>query len=401
MANSTKRKVTKAVVEDLKPDSIVWDSQLAGFAVRCQRQAKVFIFKTRINKRQRCFTIGKCDQPWTIEQARDEVREIQVEIAKGKDPATKRDARKKILTFAECAARWLTEEVEPGRKPKTVVQYRHVIRLATLDLGNRLIEDITQRDIVALNSKHRAHQVQANRIMAVLSAFFAWTERHGLRPTQSNPTVGIPRHKEEKRKRYLSGDEIVRLGEALRDLEQAGDETPFVIAMIKLLIFTGARRSEIMQCKWDWVDIEKGQLSLPDSKTGAKEINLSAPALTVLSSLARIDGNPFVICGTKPGQHLVNIAAPWQRICKRAGLVDLRLHDLRHTYASIGVSGGASLPMIGGLLGHANTSTTERYAHLQTDPVRAVNEKIGETLASMIGGQTGNVVSIDHKAGAA
>ena len=154
------------------------------------------------------------------------------------------------------------------------------------------------------------------------------------------------------------------------------------MAAIRLLTFTGARKSEILTLRWDWVDFENKRLNLPDSKTGEKSIYLNAPALEVLSNIPRMQGNPFVIVGAKPGQRLVNIQKPWNRVRIDAGMPDLRLHDLRHTFASIAVMGGMSLPMVGALLGHKNARTTQRYAHLAGDPIQSAAEKVGHAISS-------------------
>ena len=181
----------------------------------------------------------------------------------------------------------------------------------------------------------------------------------------------------------MSEKELATLAGVLVKAERDSSENPFTVAAIRLLIFTGARLSEILNLEWGHVNIERAMLSLPDSKTGKKTIYLSAPALDVLANLPRMDGNPFVICGAVPGAALVNLQKPWGRIRKRAGLEDVRLHDLRHSFASVAASGGLSLPMIGKLLGHTQAATTEKYAHLAADPIRAANEAIGQHIAAV------------------
>ena len=162
--------------------------------------------------------------------------------------------------------------------------------------------------------------------------------------------------------------------------EEKGLATPWMVAAIRLLLFTGARLSEILTLRWEHIHLENHQIRLPDSKTGQKSIYLSPPALTVLAELPRVHNNPFVICGGKSGNHLINIQRPWRRIRKEAGLEDVRIHDLRHTFASIGAIGGVSLPILGGLVGHSQPQTTARYAHLSADPLMAANDAIGERI---------------------
>jgi integrase len=209
-----------------------------------------------------------------------------------------------------------------------------------------------------------------------------------MRPNGSNPCRHIKKYRENKRERYLSEAELARLGEALTEVDQDGTVMPSAVAAIRLLIFTGARLSEILTLRWDYV--EHSYLRLPDSKTGAKVIYLNPPASELLARLPRIVDNPYVIPGNKPGARLVNLQKPWRLIRARAGLEDVRIHDLRHTFASIGAASGLSLPMIGKLLGHTQAATTERYAHLADDPVRAASEAIGQRIdAAMKGEATG------------
>lgn len=163
-------------------------------------------------------------------------------------------------------------------------------------------------------------------------------------------------------------------------METQGSEDIYVAAAIRLLIFTGARLGEILSLRWDYVDLEGGRLLLPDSKTGGKTVYLNSLSLDVLKLLPRADGNPHVIVGKKPGEHLVNLRKPWYRIREHAGLDDVRIHDLRHSFASFAVAEGLSLPVIGKLLGHRNASTTERYAHLADDPIRSANELVARRL---------------------
>ena len=180
----------------------------------------------------------------------------------------------------------------------------------------------------------------------------------------------------------MSNDELAHLGEVLTEAEHTGTELPSAIAAIRLLLFSGCRRSEILTLQWEHVDFERQCLRLQESKTGAKTVYLSPPALEVLTGTERQEGNPYVIRGAKPGAHLVNLTKPWMRIRARAGLDDVRLHDLRHSFASVAVAGGLSLPLIGALLGHTQPQTTARYAHLAADPLRQATDLVGRRIAA-------------------
>ena len=238
------------------------------------------------------------------------------------------------------------------------------------------------------------------------------------RPSHS-PSVGLNRFKESHRERFLTGEELERLGSAIREAETNGipwsvDESrpnskhvprtkrfsriaPAAAAALRLLLFTGCRLREILHLRWEHVDFERGCLFLPDSKSGRKTVILNAPALAVLNALERV--GPYVVSGDDPAQPRNDLKRPWDAVTKRAGLVGVRLHDLRHTYASFGAGGGLGLPIIGRLLGHAQTATTARYAHLDNDPLRRASEAIAARIAAALeGNQQANILSLSGHA---
>jgi integrase len=183
-----------------------------------------------------------------------------------------------------------------------------------------------------------------------------------------------------KRERFLSLDEIKRLGCVLREIETEGREMPSAILAIRLLLYTGCRLNEIMTLKWEYVDLEAAILHLPDSKTGAKKVYLGKPAVKLLEEAPVIVGNPWVITGALPGARLTDLQPFWQRVRARAGLEGVRIHDLRHTFASTAVAAGHSLPIIGKLLGHTQVQTTARYAHLAASPAMIAADSITSVL---------------------
>jgi integrase len=391
---SFRKRLTKTVIDDLEPGEMVWDTKLTGFGARCQRRDKMFVYKCRIGRRQRWFTIGKFGHPWTVEMAEKRVKVIQGEIAKDADPAALRDERLRNPTLSEVAEVFL-ETVISGRSKATQNQYRDVLeRLVFPKLGKIKVADIKHSDISGLHYGLRQTPVIANRTVAVLSSFFSWCERHGHRPKLSNPAHGVEKYDENSRERFLSPRELARLGIALSRAERKQTETAFALAAIRLLVFTGCRRNEILHLRWEDVDLDRAVIMLPRSKTGRRPVYLSAPALAVLSSLPRVAKNPYVIVGEREKQHLVNLRKTWVRICKVARLKNVRIHDLRHSFASVGVSGGASLPIIGRLLGHTQAATTERYSHLAADPVRAANEAISSQIEAMLRGRKGEIVPL-------
>lgn len=397
-----KKNITKSVVDALKPGDLVWDMKLTGFGVRCQSIAnnKVFVFKTRVGSRQRWFTIGKYGSPWTVDGARDRVKIIQGDIAKDLDPAAIRDASLRNPALKAAAEEYLKTEVCKMR-PASITLYSDFFnRLIFPALGETKVEEIKFSDVSGLHFQLRNTPITANRVVALLSKFFNWCELKAFRPKQSNPAKGIALNKERSKERFLNPRELARVGVALARAERNETETPFAIAAIRLLIFTGCRRDEILNLHWDQIDFNNAMMTLPETKTGSRVVYLSAPAFEVLSSLPRQKKNPHVIVGQSDGKRLVNLRKVWLRICKVARLKGVRVHDLRHSFASVGAAGGVPLQMIGKLLGHSKSSTTEKYTHLAADPLRAANEGMGRQIAAMLTGRTsGKLVRIKSNGG--
>jgi integrase len=249
-------------------------------------------------------------------------------------------------------------------------------------IGRRPVKDVLRAEVEAMHNDHQPTPYQANRALAVLSKMMNWAEKRGLRQDGTNPCRHIERFPEAKRERFLSPRELARLGRALAVAERCGRATPWQAAAIRLLVFTGARLSEIMTARWEWFSPERSTLDLPTSKTGRRTIYLPSPALDVLAELPREKANPFVIIGAAPGMHLVNLSKLWRRLRKAALLPGVRLHDLRHSHASIAAAAGLSLPVIGALLGHTQAATTARYSHLAADPLKAASGLIAEQIAA-------------------
>jgi integrase len=259
----------------------------------------------------------------------------------------------------------------------------------------------------------------ANRAVAVWSKAFAWAAGAGLIPEGQNPAKNIKKYREQGRERFLTSDELARFGDALREGETIGlpysvDETKptakhaakadhrrvkldrYATAALRLLILTGARLREILHAKWEQIDIERGLIFLADSKTGKKPLYLSAAAQKVLADLPRVEGNPHLIAGAKDGAPRSDLKKPWAAVSRAAGLEGLRLHDLRHSFASFAAGASLGLPIIGKLLGHSQPATTARYAHLDTDPMRRAVDTIGSAIAgAMDRGKSAEIVQLD------
>lgn len=386
-------KITKRSVDALKPaadsgETVLWDTELKGFGVRVQRGgAKSYVLHYRAGTGRgaplRKVTIGRHGSPWTPETARAEAKHLSGLVAHGKDPAAAKAAGKAAPTVSELAARFLAEHAEAKRKASTAREYRRLLEHVVLPaVGNRKVADVTRRDIERLHQARRETPTEANRALACLSTMFTFAERWGLRPDGSNPCRHVEKYPQRRHERFLSPVELARLGDALA----MHDGSPYAVAAVKLLVFTGARLGEVLGLRWEWIDFERGEARLPDSKTGAKTLHLPPPALAVLAELPRLDGNPYVIAGAKPGAALVNLEKPWRAIRKPAGLDDVRLHDLRHAFASVAASSGMGLPIIGKMLGHSQPATTARYAHLASDPVKAAVAAVANKIAAAMGG---------------
>lgn len=241
---------------------------------------------------------------------------------------------------------------------------------------------VTRPDVAELHHSLREKPYQANRVLGVLSKMFNLAEIWGLRPDNTNPTRHVPKYKEHKRERFLAPDEIDRLWRVLDQAVEDGTETLHVASAFKLLLLTGCRLSEIQKLKWTY--IRDDVIWLPDAKTGPRRVLLNQTALSILRTLPRMPANPYVIIGAVDGQHVTDMQKPWRRIRKAAGLEDVRIHDLRHTYASIAAMAGHSLPMIGRLLGHTQAQTTARYAHLADDTTRRASNEVDGLFGSFL-----------------
>ena len=390
-------KITKRAVDELAKagDGVLWDGELKGFGARCRGDGVAYLLRYRLGSGRgapiRTVTIGRHGSPWNPGTARAEARRILAAVATGGDPAGDRQAALEAPTVADAVARFLAEHAEAKRKPSTAREYRRLLEAHVLPaLGKRPVGEVTRAEIARLHHALRKAPYQANRVLAVVSKLFSLTELWGWRPDGSNPCRRIERYREAKREAMLSGDELARLGAAL----EAAECSPWAKAAVRLLLFTGARLGEVLGLRWDQVDFERGEARLSDSKTGAKTLQIPPAALAVLAELPRLEGNPHVIAGQRAGAGLVNLSKPWRAIRAAAGLPTLRIHDLRHAFASIGAGAGMGLPIIGRLLGHTQAATTARYAHVQSDPAKAAAAAIaGQIEAAMRGGK-GEIVDL-------
>lgn len=404
MAEKLTDKLVREVAQPARSNRIIYDSEVKGFGARITAAgARAFVLNYRINGRERRHTIGAFPA-WSVRQAREEAASLKRDIDRGRDPVGEREEARSAPTVAELADRYLAEHAEAKKKPRSVEEDRRNIRLHVKPkLGRLTVAAVTRDDIARLHSSMKGSPIGANRVLSLLSKMFALAETWGMRPQNSNPCRGIDRYREQSRERLVSAEELARLGDALVAHKGywAGP------AAIRLMGLTGMRKTEVLTLKWADVSVERGWARLPDSKTGAKTVTLGAPALALLAELPRVDGNPYVFPAARPRragaagnpQHFVQVQTTWESVTKAAGIEGLRLHDLRHGFASVGAIGGDSLFVLGKLLGHADSATTQRYAHLAADPLRAVADRISGQVEAALRGKSAEVVPLAGRKG--
>lgn len=398
-------KITKRVVDAAQPlerDGFVWDAELKGFGLKTTPKGrKVYIAQYRLpGQSTRRYTIGQHGSPWTPATARQEATRILGLVAAGLDPGEEKRLAKQDITLNELCDLYL-EKGASAKKASTVGMDKSRIDAHVRPLlGKKRLKQVSKADVsrfvqavaTGATSKDvktgprgrsivRGGKGVANRSLGMLGAIFEFAIEQGLIIT--NPARGVRKFKEGRPARFLSSAEMVRLGDALRAAEAEGVNS-FALAAIRLLLLTGCRRNEILELKWEHVDFENGFFRLGDSKTGAKVVPVGAPVLSLLSKIPRAVGNPYVIRGEKVGNHFVGIQKVWMGVRTAAGMEDVRLHDLRHSFASVSARSGESLLVIGRVLGHKTSAATSRYAHLSDNPVKLAAESASARVESLL-----------------
>jgi integrase len=377
-------RLTDAIVKRLpRPPTgnrIHYDSDVKGFGARVTAAgARAFVLTYRTHSgRQRRYTIGSFPD-WQTAAAREEARRLKRDIDGGGDPLADLAAERGAPTGADLIARFEAEHL-PRKRGQTAAHYRQLIRNYIAPAFRHLkVADVRFEDVDRLHHKitKDGKPYAANRCMAVGSKMFALAIRWGW--CKDNPFRGIERNVERKRQRYLTADELKRLNRALAEYpdRQAVD-------VFRLLMLTGARVGEALAARWDDFDLTAGTWTKPGHTTKQKTDHnapLSAPARRLLAALRRQTNSPWVFPAKSGDGHRTEVKHAWPVICAAAGLTGLRIHDLRHSFASQLVSSGSSLPLIGSLLGHTNPVTTARYAHLFDDPQREAVERVGKIIA--------------------
>ena len=380
---STLRLTTRSVAALLVTgkDVLYWDRDFTGFGVRVQRNGrKVYVVQTRGPAGLKRVTLGPFAGV-SIDKRRREAATIIDRIKRGLDPVPPEPEPEP--TVADLAARCMRAYVKVQCKPKTEELYRTAIdRHIVPALGTMPVKDVRSKHVIELHQRLRDTPSMANHVVAMLSKMFSLAQTWELVPHGRNPCGAVSHYREQSRERFLTPEEYRSARTALREAEADGTMWPPAIAAIRLLMLTGCRKSEILTLKWDDVDRTAGELRLRDGKRGPRMVPLTPPVQKVLDGIERIEGNPWVIRSRKPGACLPDLTYYWNRIQARAGLEGVRVHDLRHSYASRALALGESLTMIGRLLGHSKVGTTARYAHLVHDAEKAAAARTGDSIGA-------------------
>jgi integrase len=381
-------------------DYITFDSQLSGLGLRVTPTGKkIFVAQAFVARRKRRITIGYAPDI-TLSKARTEALQTLAAMRGGVDPTVDRKARlraeaAKTLTLRDLSERWLTEFVVPKLKSRTISDYEQLLKTQILPaLGNLTLVEIDREHIEHFHLDLKRTPRRANYAVTVLRALLNFGVKHGLR--SNNPAAGIKLYREIKRERFLSEVEIGAAADGITEAENRGVIGPHAASGLRLALFTGARSGEITSIKWEHIDWSRRHIRLPDSKNNTpRTIHLSETAIDVLRSTPHV--GPFVVAGQKYGVPYRNLTHAWGRARKFAGLDDVRLHDLRHSYASLAAGRGVSLYAIGKLLGHKDPVSTQRYAHLAQDVTQSINDELGAVMQAVIKKPRSKVVKLRAK----
>ncbi len=385
MPRRAERKLSKRTIDALavdERDAVFWDRDLPGFGVRVYPSGrKVYLVQTRGPKGSKRATLGRHGD-LTPDQARKKAADAIDRIKRGEDPLPAEP--KPEPTVADLAAHYMRAHVEVNCQPATVKDYRRTLDLHILPaLGEMALASVERKHAADLHYRLRETPTRANAALKILSHMFALAPGWGFETGGRNPCRFVRGYRERKRERFLTRDEYRRLGDVLDEAEK-GRMSVYTVTAIRVLMLTGCRRNEVLELTWDDVDRTTGELRIRHAKTGPRRVPLTPLVAEILDALPRVEGKPWVFPGRGADGRLVNINAPWQALCARAGLKDVRIHDLRHSYASRALALGESLTTIGGLLGHTKVRTTARYAHLARDTEIAASAKIGASIGAHV-----------------
>ena len=377
--------INKRTVDSLKvegKDTVFWDRDVPGFGVRVYPSgSKIYTVQSRGPDGIRRVSLGRHGD-LTPDKARRQAMATIDRIKRGEEPAR---AAAPVFTVADLAKRYLEAHVDVNCNAHTQGIYRGSLENHILPaLGTRAVSKVGRAEVSALHYGLRETPRAANRALMVLSKMFSLAEIWGLAPPGGNPCRYVIRFKEGMRERFLTEEEYRRVGAAICVLEKRGELQSRAAAAFRLLMLTGCRLSEILNLRWDDLDLKAGEIRLRDAKTGSRKVSLTPAALRVLSGLRRTGKSRWVFSGKNPKRRLSTLTPYWHLVRKEAGVEDVRIHDLRHSYASRALALGQSLTMIGRLLGHTDVGSTARYAHLARDAEKIAVTRVGDSIEADI-----------------
>ena len=380
-------RITKTAIERLGPNEVIRDTDAKGFGARSRAKIITYFVEKKVRGKRQWVTIGRHGSPWTAETARRKASNLLIEMAGGGDPVERLRREREALSV-EDAQKLFMEQHGPKLKPRSKAGYERLFKKVIVPrFGKRRLHDITRADVAQFHAELAGTPGVANFVLSVLSKLFSWAQDTGVDPRESNPCLRVSKFRLSKRERYLTREEYAQIATTVTALEGEGKITVASAYAIRLLMLTGARLNEILTLQWSFVRADMKSLFLPDSKTGEKIIRLSDEALAILKVIPKIEGNPYVITGHIAGSHLTNLHKAWYLVCETAKIEGVRIHDLRHSFASMAADAGASLPMIGGLLGHADPQTTARYVHLVDKRLHELNGTVGAAIGAAMSGE--------------
>lgn len=373
------------------PRCVFWDDQLPGFGLRIyQTNKKVFIINYRINGRSRQMTIGKLGV-LTVDEARKRAKAKLVEVLNGKDPLAERQKVEQGETVKDLAEAYLERYAKEHKKSWKNDDYR-LQKYILPRWGKRKASDIAHDDVAKLHTDLKEKPYLANRIVELISVMYSKGRRWGFVPKDfENPASDIDHYKEAKRDRWITPEELPRFAQAINE-----ETDPYARAALWLYLLTGLRKTELLSARWDNIDFERREWRIPDTKSErVLYLPMSEPVIATLKQLPWIEGNPHVFPGKAAGSHRTDFKKAWTRVREKAGITDVRLHDLRRTLGSWMAQAGNSLHLIGRVLNHSNQSTTAVYARFAQDTVRDALESHAQQVIGVAGqAEAGEVVPI-------
>ena len=398
-----KLRLTKRAIEAVKPDAndiILWDAELRGFGCKVTpkgRRVYFAYYRTR-DGQQRRPTIG-VHGTVTCEKARETAQQWLAAAASGGDPSAERKAQREAQTVGELCDRFIEEHCARCRET-TAREYRRLIeRKIRPMLGKLKVEAVARADVARLHHAMRDTPRDANHAVSVLSKMMNLAVRWGLRRDGINPCRGaVDRYPEVKRTRFVAEAEYARLGAALAEAERTGVEHPTLVAFFRLAALSGCRLSEIATLRWEYIKEDRGVIHLPQTKTGEKMVEITAPIAAILEALPRVSEWAFpALTDATKALSVHTIEGAWKRIKGRAGLGNLRIHDLRHGYGATGVLAGVKMRVLQTLLGHANITMTQRYAAVSDNPRRDAADAISGKISAAMNGDDAEVVELPRR----